>query len=539
MKKLVLFLLIMALVLPATAAIAQEEPVEGGTFHRGMVISPRGMFNPILYTETYDNEVIVAVYDGLIAINRELQPVPQIAESWEFSDDGLSLTFHLREGVKFHDGVEVTARDVEYTYKTILHPHYTGVRYGTFAVIKGAEAYHDGEVDYVEGIEVIDDYTIRFTTERIHSPLLAEFTYGILPSHILEDVPVAELEAHEFNQNPIGAGPFKFVEFRPDRYVVLEGFDDYYQEGPYLDRMVYHVIDDEARPVYLRQGRIDFVGISSEQIPMVEQLAFVDVFDFEAMGYSYICFNLRQERFDDKRIRQAVAYGYDRQTVVDIILDGYSKVANAPMPTVSWAYTDEGINEYPYNPDRSIELMQEAGWERGADGVWEKDDMRMEFEFIYTEATRAQEQMMMLFQQNMEDIGFKVHLRPMEFSAAVDRIDAREFDAFTLGWGLGVDPDPHGIWHSTSVWNDAGWVNERSDELIEKGRTTVDQDERAEIYAEWQRLMNEELPNVFFTYTVNVAAMNERVQGVDRDPGPQGLFWSEILNQLWIPAERQ
>ena len=146
---------------------------------------------------------------------------------------------------------------------------------------------------------------------------------------------------------------------------------------------------------------------------------------------------------------------------------------------------------------------------------------------------------MMLFQQNMEDIGFKVHLRPMEFSAAVDRIDAREFDAFTLGWSLGVDPDPHGIWHSTSVWNDAGWVNERSDELIEKGRTTVDQDERAEIYAEWQRLMNEELPNVFFTYTVNVAAMNERVQGVDRDPGPQGLFWSEILNQLWIPAERQ
>jgi len=539
-KKFMLVFLIMALVIPATAALAQEqEPVSGGTFHRGMVISPRGMFNPILYTETYDAEVITAVYDSLVTANRELEIVPQIAKDWEFSEDGLELTFYLREGVKFHDGVELTAEDVKFTFKTILHPHYSGVRYGDFAVLKGAEAYNAEEVDYVEGIEIIDDYTIRFTTERVHAPLLSEFTYGILPSHILGDVPVAELEAHEFNQNPIGAGPFKFNEFRPDQHVVLDAFEDYYQEGPYLDRMVYQIVDDEARPVYLRQGRLDFVGISSEQIDMVQALDFVDVFDYEALGYSYICFNLRQERFDDNRVRQAVAYGFDRQTVVDIIYDGYSKVANAPMPTVSWAFTDEGINEYPYNPDRAIELMEEAGWERGADGVWEKEDMRMEFEFLYTEATRAQEQSMILFQQNMEDIGFKVNLRPMEFSAAVDRIDAREFDAFTLGWSLGVDPDPYGIWHSTSLWNDAGWVNERSDELIEKGRQTVDQEERAEIYAEWQRLMNEELPNVFFTYSVSVAAANERLMGIDRDPGPQGLFWTEILHELWIPADRQ
>ncbi len=539
MKKLVLVLLIMALVLPATAAIAQEEPEKGGTFHRGMVISPRGMFNPILYTEAYDADVIVAVFDSLVTVNRELEIVPQIAESWEFSEDGRTLTFYLKEGVKFHDGVELTAEDVKYTFKTIMHPHYTGVRFGDFALVKGAEAYKEGEVDYVEGIEIIDDYTISFTTEEVYAPFLNEFTYGILPSHILEDVPVAELEAHDFNQNPIGAGPFKFVEFRPDQYVVLDGFEDYHQEGPYLDRMVYHILDDEARPVWLRQGRIDYVGISSEQVPMVEALDFVDVFDYEALSYTYICFNLRQERFDDPRIRQAVAYGYDRQTVKDIILDGYGVIANAPMPTASWAYTDEGINEYPFNPDRSIELMEEAGWERGADGVWEKDDMRMEFEFIYTEATRAQEQMMMLFQQNMEDIGFKVHLRPMEFSAAVDRIDAREFDAFTLGWSLGVDPDPYGIWHSTSMWNDAGWVNERSDELIETGRTTVDMDERAEIYAEWQRLMNEELPNVFLMYSVSIVAANERLKGIDDDPGAQGIFWTEILHKLWIPADRQ
>lgn len=292
--------------------------------------------------------------------------------------------------------------------------------------------------------------------------------------------------------------------------------------------------------MHLRQGRIDYVTISSEQYPMVEQLDFVDVYEYEALGYDYFCFNLRQERFQDELVRQALWYGYDQQTVVDVIYDGLAIPAYAPMPTASWAYAGDELNDYAYNPDRAIELFEEAGWERGADGIWEKDDMRMEFEFLFSDATRQIEQNMLLFQQNMEDIGVDVDLRPMEFAAAVDRIDAREFDMFALGWNLGVDPDPYTIWHSTSVWNDAGWVNERSDELIEAGRRTTDFEERQEIYAEWQQIVNKEVPNIFNTYDIAIAAANERIRGLDReDPTSQGIIYPLLYNQIWIPADQQ
>ncbi len=199
------------LCLVLSAAAAAQAPAQGGTFRYALTTNPRGMFNPILYTEAYDGLIIDVVFDGLIYIDEQLQPQPRLAKGWEISDDGLSITFYLHEGVKFHDGVEVTAHDVEYTYKTMLHPEYTGVRYGNFRLLVGAEEYHEGLRDDVPGIEVIDDYTIKFTTTEPYAPLLTQFGYGILPRHLLEDIPVGELERADFNRHPIGSGPFKFV----------------------------------------------------------------------------------------------------------------------------------------------------------------------------------------------------------------------------------------------------------------------------------------------------------------------------------------
>ena len=141
---------------------------------------------------------------------------------------------------------------------------------------------------------------------------------------------------------------------------------------------------------------------------------------YEELSYNYICFNLRQPRFADPIVRQAITYGFDRETYVEILREGFGIVANAPIPLASWAYTNEGINEYPYNPELAAQMLADAGWKPGPDGVLEKDDMRLEFEFLVPEGSRVQEQMALLFQQNMEDIGIKVNLVFMEFSAAVD-----------------------------------------------------------------------------------------------------------------------
>ena len=530
-----LILVLLLLLSLSVVVSAAETPVQGGTFRYGITVNPRGMFNPILYTEVYDGLVIDVVYDGLIYIDGNLQPQPKVAKAWEISEDGLEITFYLNEGIKFHDGVELTAKDVAYTYMTILHPEYTGVRYGNFEVLVGAEEYKEGKADTVPGIEIIDDYTIKFKVKEPHAPLLTSFGYGILPSHLLEDIPVGELEQAAFNLNPIGSGPFKFVEFMTDQHVILEANDDYFFGRPNIDTLVYQKVAQDTIPIYLQQNRVDYVEISAEQYEQVKSMPGIDVYIYEALSYNYICFNMRQERFADAAVRQAITYGFDRQTYVDVILEGFGIVANAPMPTASWAYTSEGVDDYQYNPELAAQILADAGWAPGADGVLEKDGMRLEFEFLVPEGSRQTEQMALLFQQNMEDLGIKVDLVFMEFSAAVDRVDAREFDTFTMGWSLGVDPDPHGIWHSTSLWNDPGFYNDESDRLIEAGRRETDPEKRKEIYAEWQRIINRELPTMFLSYGVTLSAVNQRVKGIDTDPGPLGpLVSRELLRTIWL-----
>ncbi|HHT73695.1 MAG TPA: hypothetical protein GX008_08270 [Firmicutes bacterium] len=532
MRKL-LAVVLLCLILSAVA-VAQE-PVQGGTFRFALTTNPRGMFNPILYTEQYDSYIIDLVYDGLIYIDEQLQPQPRLAKGWEISEDGLSITFFLHEGVKFHDGVEVTAEDVEFTYKTMLHPEYTGVRYGSFKLLVGAEEYHNGERDDVPGIEVIDDYTIKFTITEPYAPLVTQFGYGVLPKHLLGDIPVGELEQAEFNRHPIGAGPFKFVEFMTDQHVILQANDDYFLGRPNIDQVVFQRVAFDALPIYIRQQRVDYAEISPDNYAEVSGIPGVDLYIYEELSYNYICFNLRQPRFADPVVRQAITYGFDRETYVEVLREGFGIVANAPIPMASWAFTSEGINEYPYNPELAAQMLADAGWKPGAGGILEKDDMRLEFEFLVPEGSRVTEQMALLFQQNMADIGIKVNLVFMEFSAAVDRVDAREFDTFTMGWSLTVDPDPHGIWHSTSPWNDPGFYHDRSDELIEMGRRETDPEKRKEIYAEWQRIINYELPTMFLSYGVTVAAVNERVQGINTEPGPLGpLGGLQRLSQIWI-----
>ncbi len=538
MKRVLLILFICSLLFsPMTMA---EEPDQGGTFRYGMTTNPRGMFNPILNTEVYDGYIIDVIFDGLISIDSNLQPKPAIAKSWEFSEDDLSITFNLKEGVLFHDGVELTAWDVAYTFKTILHPHYTGVRFGNFRVLEGAEEYNEGEREDVPGIEIIDDYTIRFTTNEPHSPFLVQFTYGILPSHILGDVPVAELEVHPFNSQPIGAGPFTFVEFRTDQHVLLNSFDDYHGGRPNIDRLVFQKLSDDAVPIYLRQGSVDFVLITPEQYPEVKELDTVDLYVYEALSYNYMAFNLRQERLDDVVVRQAMKHGFDRDTYVEFILEGFGIKANAPMPRASWAFTSEGINPYEYDPKLAARMLSDAGWSPGSDGVLEKDGMRLELELLVPEGRRDTEQMVLLFQQNMEDLGIQIDLRFMEFSAAVDRVDAREFDMFTMGWSLSVDPDPYGIWHSSVPWNDPGFYHDRSDELIEMGRRVTDMEKRKEIYKEWQQIINYELPYIFLGYGNSIAAIHSHIKGIDDDPGPYGpLVARDLLKSIWIPKEKQ
>ena len=242
---------------------------------------------------------------------------------------------------------------------------------------------------------------------------------------------MGELEQAEFNRHPIGAGPFKFVEFMTDQHVILQANDDYFLGRPNIDQVVFQRVAFDALPIYIRQQRVDYAEISPDNYAEVSGIPGVDLYIYEELSYNYICFNLRQPRFADPVVRQAITYGFDRETYVEV-LRRLRDCGQCAHSYGFWAFTSEGINEYPYNPELAAQMLADAGWKPGAGGILEKDDMRLEFEFLVPEGSRVTEQMALLFQQNMADIGIKVNLVFMEFSAAVDRVDAREFD--TLPW---------------------------------------------------------------------------------------------------------
>ncbi|AZR72589.1 hypothetical protein BBF96_03820 [Anoxybacter fermentans] len=546
MKKNLILVVISILVLSlnvfASGPVEEiDEYIYGGTLHLARFQAPEGMFNPILSETVYDNDIWELVFDGLITTNKYFEPVPKLAEKWEISDDNLTYTFYLKKGVLFHDGHELTTEDVYYTLMTILHPDYPGVRASNFMTILGAEEYKAGKADTVEGIKVIDDYTISITLKEVTAPFLVSAMYmGILPAHILKDVPVADIDKIEFNRKPIGTGPFKFVEYVTDQYCKLAAFEDYHNGRPYLDYVIYHYLGDDARLIKLEKGEIDWAEIPGYEFEKVKKMENVTLHKQIRNGYGYIGFRVanKDSVVSNKIVRQAIAYGINRQGFVDKVMNGFAIVPNSPISQASWAYANpRDLNQYPYNPKKARELLESDGWKfNKKTGYYEKDGKVCEFELMASSGSEFIDQLMALVQDNLREVGIKVNLVRLEFNAMREKINAGEYEATFMGWSLGADPDPYNVWHSKGSWNRTGYSNPEADKLIEAARATLDRAERKNYYVKWQKIMNEDLPYIYMYANTYIHAVNKRVRGFDPNPLAANPFWRG-LEHVWIPKE--
>ncbi len=494
-----------------------EEPVEerkvGGTITYGMTGDPV-IFNPILYTDTPSGFVISRVYSGLVQPNENLEMIPDIADSWTFSEDGLVWTFRLRKDVRFHDGTPLTSADVKFTYDAIMHPDYTGIRQSDFKS--------------VDRIEAPDPYTVVFYLKEPYAPLLSHLTYGILPKHIFEKTPIKDMKENPANFEPIGSGPYKFVDWQRGQHIILEANEDYYGEGPYIEQIIIKFYQDEqVMLAALEKGDIDYMGsIPPDDIERVkaehaDRLEFVEV---PANGYTYIGLKQTHPIFSDVRVRKALMYGLNRQAIVDEILRGYGTVMNANIPPVSWAYAGDELEPYEYNPEKAKQLLEEAGWVEGPDGIRVKDGQRLSFTLITDSGSKLYESILMVVQEDWEKIGVEMKPEFLEWSVLCSQyLDVAKFEAYMLGWSLGLDPDFYIFFHSESAvddqgvlrgFNDVEFKNPDLDRLLEEGRRVMDQEERKRIYIEAQKIINDQLPYVFLYTRNNVAAMNKKVKGV-------------------------
>jgi len=501
-----------------------EEPtreVEGEILY-GMAGDPV-LFNTILNTDIPSAFIIDRVFNGLVEFDENLEPVGDLAESWEFSEDGLEWTFHLREGVKWHDGEEFTAEDVKWTYDTIKHPDCSGPRTVDFQPV-------------VE-TEIVDDYTVKLTLEEPYAPLLEALTVGIMPEHIFGETEVATMREHPANQAPIGTGPYKWGEWVKGQYLVLEANENYFEEGPWIARVRLQFYQDtQVMLAALENGDIDYMGsVPPDDVERVrdELEDTFNFYEFPNNGYTYIGLKQTHPILQDKRVRAALMYGINRAQIIEDVFKGLGTVMNSHYPPFSWAYTDD-VNEYEYETERAIGLLEEAGWtEVGDDGIRRNaNGDKLEFVVVCNTGNPQRESVLLVAQEQLKEIGVNMKPEFYEWSVLLEQyLDVAEFEAYMCGWSLGLDPDPYTYFHSVSSefgpdgflkgFNDVAIRNDELDRLIEEGRTTLDHETRKGIYQDINKILNEELPYIFLYTNNSVTAMHKRIQNVTMSPlGP-------------------
>ncbi|WP_025642654.1 ABC transporter substrate-binding protein [Schnuerera ultunensis] len=493
---------------------------------RASLSAPSGVFNPLLNNDDYNAYVTDLIYENLVTLTPDLEFEPVLAEEWELSEDARSITFHLRKGVKWHDGEPFTAEDVKFTYEFIANPKYPGAYSSYINAIEGYEARKSGQADELTGVEVIDKHTVKITTSEVYAPFLEKicFWIRIIPKHIWGEVDIEKAnESTELLRNPIGTGPFKFTEFSPDRYTIVEKNTDYWDGEAKLDKIILQVVNPETAQAQMLNGELDYLPLTTlepDNIKMYEDAGFV-VEEFKYNAYQNMIINNQNPVLNNKWVRQALAYGIDRQGIVDSILYGYGNVANQIYPTHFWPYPgDDQINHYEYNPEKAIELLTEkAGWEY-KDGKMYIDSNPAKFTLIYPSGNKARELSAPVIQENLKNIGIEIELQMMEFATMAAQVEEPSPDAFDfalMGHGIGADADVRTFLHTDFIFNGANYCrysNEELDKLLEEGMKYLDIEKRKPIYAEVAKIVNEEMPTLYLYNYSSAIAIVPNLKGI-------------------------
>ncbi|KXG73780.1 peptide-binding protein [Thermotalea metallivorans] len=488
--------------------------------------APQGTFNPIYSGSVYDSRVCSLIFDGLINNDAEGNPIPHAAEKWDISQDGKTYTFYIKKGIKFSDGKELTAEDVAFTFTAMCDPNYDGPRTDAVMYLEGYEEYNkdkENKVKEVKGIKVIDPYTIQFTLTEAQAPAIWNFGYGILPKHYygFEKGNIQKLK--DLFLKPMGSGAYVLKNYKAGQEVVFEKNPDYWKGAPKIKTIVMKVTNANTVVQELTAGNVDIDAVGKpEMVELIKQAGFLDIYSYPANSYGYIGLNLRDEKFKDKKVRQALMYGLDRKGFINAYYKGNGQVCNAPVSPVSWAYTDE-INTYEYNPDLANKLLDEAGWVKGEDGFRYKDGEKFTIHWMTYTGSKYVESLIPILKDNWGKLGIEVIPELMEFGTLAEKVyDKREFEMYNMAWSLAIDPDPSGIFAFAQDVpggnNSVGWRNEEAENLMKRGLSEFNQEKRKEIYKQWLKIANDDLPYLFLGYNKDNVAVSCRVKGVNPSP---------------------
>jgi peptide/nickel transport system substrate-binding protein len=512
--------------------VAEGGPAYGDTLVEASIGDISGLI-PNITSDSTSHDIGNLIYSNLVRTDKELRLEGELAERWEVSTDEMTITFHLRKGVKWHDGEELTADDVDFTYRYMIDPKTPTAYAESFRQIKHAE--------------VVDRYTYRVTHEKPYAPALLSWGMWILPRHILEAPWKAgvDLRTTQQNRHPVGSGAYLFKEWKTGEKVVLEANPNYFEGRPYFNRVVYRIIPDQSTIfLELKARNVDMSGLSPIQYRrQTDYPAFRKNFykyQYLANGYAYLGFNLLDPRFQDKRVRQAMAYAINKQEIIEGVLLGLGRPAVGPYKPGTWWYRDD-IQPFPFDPERAKALLAEAGWkDSDGDGILDRDGRPFSFTVRTNQGNLVRQQTAEIIQRRLRAVGIDVKIHIVEWAAFINTfIKKKDFEGIILGWGLGLDPDQYDIWHSSKTGpdelNHISYKNPKVDALLEAGRRTFDEAKRKVIYGEFQEIMAEEQPVIFLYVPEALPVVSSRVRGIE--PAPAGISYN--FTKWYVPANLQ
>ncbi|GIP32720.1 ABC transporter substrate-binding protein [Paenibacillus sp. J2TS4] len=479
----------------------------------------KGLFNGIYGETVYDNYVNNTLFDKLVNVQKDGTYEPSVAEKWEVSDDKLVYTFYLRDDVKFTDGTPLTAEDVAFTLTVKHDKSYDGPSDIMKAKIKGGKEYKDGTASEIEGIKIINEHTIEITTTEVSASTLPNVGDFIIPKHYYgADYKQGSLDyMKNLHQKPLGSGPYIMETYIPGQEVRFVANENYFKGKPKIPKLIFKVTTTDTNIQSLQAGETDAeaqVSVSTDNLELLKSLGFLDIYLFPTNGYGYIGFNHKDEKFKDKRVRQALTYGLNREEIVQAVYQGNAKVINIPQSNVSWAYTDD-IKNYEFNLEKAAQLLDEAGWKVGADGIREKDGVKFKIHFLATTPNPVNEAIIPVAQENYGDLGILFEPDMLDFNAVKEKQKKGEFDMFFLAWQLTEDPDSTNVFGTNGSQNEIGYSNPKVDELLLKGIQELDIEKRKPIYHELYKELNEDPPYIFMYQRTDILPVNARVQGWD------------------------
>lgn len=505
---------------------APDSPVPGGRIVFGSIGEASNLI-PFLSTDSASHEVSALIFVSLLRYNKDLLVETYAAESYSVEEDGKVIKFTLKKGILWEDGTELTADDVEFTWKLTIDPRTASPYAEDFMAVK--EFRKTGR------------YSFEVRYERYFARALSSWMSSIMPKHILEG---QEIRNTPFSRKPVGAGPYRLKSWVTGSRITLTASPTYFEGRPHISEVMYRIIPDISTMfLETRAGNLDMMGLTPQQYLRQTSGAFWDTqfrkYRYLSSAYTFMGFNMDHPYFKDVRVRRAISCAIDREGIVQGVLMGEGVTAFGPYKPGTWPYNTT-LSPVTQDVARAKALLTAAGFaDTDGDGMLEKDGKPFAFSILTNQGNQQRILTATVIQSQLKAVGIDVRIRTVEWAAFIKEfVNKGRFDALILGWTITQDPDIYEVWHSSKAGkglNFTKYQNAEVDALLEQARATPDMQKRKALYDRLQEVLADEQPYCFLFVPYALPVVQSRFQGIE--PALAGIMYN--FEKWWVPRDQQ